>query len=149
MKQHLYPLIFLLVTTSCAHSQDTPQSDISRDSSIRKTLVQGIKYPQLIYTANGEVIGHSEIVARLQRYAEPADELQKYRNGRTGLIVWLGVMLGSGIAAAAERGQGNSGARYTFGGIAVGAVIAAFVSGEQSSLHFDRAIRIYNKRFVP
>jgi hypothetical protein len=155
MKHQLYPLLFLLLTTCCARSQDSLQSHdtlrsgISHDSSIQATLVQGHKYPSLVYSANGQILSHREILARLQLYPGPADELQKYRNGRTGLLVCLGVMLGSGIAAAAEKDQRNSGAQYTFGGIAVAAAIGAFVSAAQSSLHFGRAIRVYNKRFVP
>lgn len=148
MKHPLYPLIFLLLTTSCAFAQDSLRSGLSQDSSIRATLIKGIKYPSLVYSSNGEVIGRRGIVARLELYTEPADELRKYRNARTGTVVWLGVMLGSGITAAVEGSKNNSGARYTLGGIAVAALIGAFVSAGQASLHLDRAIHLYNKRFV-
>jgi hypothetical protein len=158
MKHHLYPLIFLLLAASCAYSQDTLRSGLrhdtlrsglSQDSSIRATLIQGIKYPRLVYSANGEVIGRRGIVARLELYSEPAGELQKYRSANTSFCVFLGAMLGAGIAAAAEGGQNNSGARYTFGGIAVAGLIGALVAAAQASLHLDRAVRIYNKRFIP
>jgi hypothetical protein len=158
MKHHLYPLIFLLLAGSCAYSQDNLRSGLSQDilrpglsqdSTIRATLVQGIKYPRLVYSANGEVIGRRGIVARLELYTEPAGELQKYRDANAGFCVFLGVMLGSGIAAAAEGGQNNSGARYTFGGIAVAGLVGALVAAGQARLHLDRAVRIYNKRFIP
>jgi hypothetical protein len=149
MKHLLCPLVLLLLISCCARSQDSLQSRISHDSAIRATLVQGIKYPNLVYTANGQVLSNREIIARLQLYPEPADELQKYRSGRTGLVVWLGVFLASGITAAVEKGQGNSGAQYSLAGISVAALFAAFVSGGQASAHRDRAIRVYNKRFVP
>jgi len=161
MKHQFYPLLFLLLNTFCAHSQDTLQSrttlhsrdtlqsGISHDSSIYATVIRGYKYSSIAYSANGQVLSNREIIARLQLYPEPAGELEKYRNGRTGFVVWLGVFLGAGITAAAERDQGNSGAQYTFGGIAVAALVMAFVSGGQASAHFDRAIREYNKRFVP
>ena len=167
MNKHLPLLIFLLLIRYSSFSQDSqrpdsskssPRSDISRDSlqaglsqdsAIRSTLVQGVKYPILVYSANGQVLNTREIIALLKLYDEPAEELQKYRNGHTGLIVWLGVMLGSGITAAAEGQQGNKGAQYTFATIAVGAIIGAFVSGIQGSMHFDKAIKVYNKRFLP
>lgn len=161
MKRPLYPLLFLLLTTCCAHSQDTLQSratlrsrdtlqsGISQDSSIHATILHGYKYSSIAYSANGQVLSNREIITRLNLYPEPADELEKYHNGRTGFVVLLGVFLGAGITAAAERDQGNSGAQYSFAGISAAALIAAFVSGAQSSRHFDKAIRIYNRRFVP
>lgn len=149
MKHLLCPLAFFLLTASCAHAQDTPPSGISQDSAIHATLVQGHKYPTLVYSANGQILSNREIIARLQLYPEPADELQKYHNGRTGSVVWLGVFVGAAITAGVEKGQGNSGAQYSFGSIALAAVFAVFVSAAQAGMHFDRAIKVYNKRFVP
>lgn len=139
----------LLLSAYAGFSQESMRLGLSQDSSIWATLVAGGKYPNLVYSANGEVLSHHEIVARLKLYNEPADELQRYRDARAGMAVWLGVMLGSGIAAAAERGQGNPGAQYTFGGILIGAVIGVFVAGAQSNRHFAKAIKAYNKRFLP
>jgi hypothetical protein len=136
-----------LLASCVGFSQDSLRSGLSQDSSIRATLVQGGRYPNLVYSANGQVLDRQEIIARLRLYDEAADELQSSRDARAGMVVWLGVMLGSGIAAAAERGQGNPGAQYTFAGIAVGAIIGAFVAGAQSNRHFEKAIQAYNKRF--
>ena len=149
MKQHLYPLVILLLTGISTYSQDTLPSGISRDSSIRTTLVRGYKYPQLVYSANGEVLNRREIISRLALYPEPTDELQKYRDAQGGMIAWGGVMLVSVFGAAAEKAHNNSGAAVTFAGVFLSAMIGEFITGAQAQRHLKQAIRIYNKRFVP
>jgi hypothetical protein len=149
MKKHLFLLVLLWLTACSAFSQDSTQSKLSQDSSIKATLVQGYKYPSLVYSANGQVLERREIMTRLRLYEEPAEELQRSQNARTGMVAWLGVMLGSGIAAASQRDQGNTGAQYTFASIAVGAAVAALLAGARSNRHFGKAIAVYNKRFLP
>lgn len=146
--KHLYPLIILLFITSCAHSQDSLQSALGRDSSIRETLVQGPKYPCLVYSANGEVVGRREIVSRLELYSEPAEELQRFRNSRGGVFAWAGVSLASAIGAAVAKSQNSNGVAYTCAGLFLGALIAEFTAAAQAERHLKKAIHIYNKRFV-
>ena len=149
MSQNLYLPVVLLLTSLCARSQDTLQTRISQDSSIRATLVAGYKYPSLVYTSNGEVLSHREVVGRLSLYAEPAEELQKYRDARTGRFVWAGVSLLAVVGAAVEKSQNNSGAAYTFGGIFLTAMIAEAITAIGAERHLKQAIHIYNKRFQP
>jgi hypothetical protein len=148
MKIHLLLLATCWLASCCAFSQDSLRTGLSPDSSIRATLVQGYKYPRLAYSANNEVLGRREILARLRLYQEPAGELGRFRNARTAMFVCLGVMLASGIGAGAERDQGNPGAQYTLASIAVGAAVGAFIAGAQSERHLDRAIKLFNKRFL-
>ena len=85
MEKHLSLLVVLLLASCGGFSQDSLRLGLSQDSLIRATLVQGIKYPNLVYSANGQVLDRKEIVARLRLYDEPADELQKSRDARAGM----------------------------------------------------------------
>lgn len=149
MKQHLYFLLAGLLSALCGRTQDTLQTGIGRDSSIRTTLVQGYKYPRLIYTANGEEIGRREIINRLSLYPETADQLQQYHDAKTGTYIWLGVMLAGVAGAGIEKGQNDQGGAAAFAGVVLTAVIGEFIAGASAQRHLRQAVRIYNKRFVP
>lgn len=149
MKQHLYFLLAGLLSALCAHTQDTLQTGISRDSSIRTTLVQGYKYPRLIYTANGEEIGQREIVHRLTLYPSTFDELQQYHDAKTGTFVWLGVMLAGITGSAIEKAQNDVGGTGAFTCVVLTAVVCEFISAAKAQRHMRQAVRIYNKRFIP
>lgn len=147
MDKHLSLHVIFLLAAACAFSQDSIQSNLSQDSSIRPTLIEGNKYPRLIYSANGQILSNQDITARLRLYPASTAELERSRDARTGVVIWLVVMGGSGTAASILRAQGNSGAQYSFAGIAVGALVAAFLSSARSNRHFNQAIKAYNKRF--
>jgi hypothetical protein len=147
MKIHLLLLAAFWLASGSAFSQDSLHTGLSPDSSIRATLVQGYRYPRLVYSANGKVLDRREILARLRLYEAPAGELERFKNARTTMLVCLGAMLASGIGAGVERNQDNPGAQYTMAGIAVGAAVGALIAGAESARHLDRAIKRYNKRF--
>jgi len=157
--KHLYFLLALALTASHAraqdaHTQDTRtrdslQTGISPDSAIHATLVQGYKYPHLVYTANGEEVGQRDIIRRLEAYPETFDQLRQYHDAKTGTYIWLGLMLSSAVGAGVEKGQNNQGGAYAFAGVFLSAMVGEFVSAAKAQRHLRQAIRIYNKRFVP
>jgi hypothetical protein len=149
MRHRLYPLFLGLLMALCTRAQDTLPTGLSADSSIHLTVVRGARYPSFVYSANGEVVNHRDIMNRLKLYDEPAGELQKYRTAKAVTFVWIGAAVGSVITAAVEGSQRNRGAAYTFGGIAFVALIGEFTSRINEARHFRRAIAIYNKRFLP
>jgi hypothetical protein len=149
MNQNTFLLIVGALFSLCARAQDTLPGGLSQDSSIHASRVQGSKYPRLVYSANGEVLDHHDIMSRLRLYDEPSGALRKYRTAKAVTFVWMGVAVGSVITAAVEGGQRNRGSAYTFGGIAFVALIGEFTSRINEGRHLRKAMAIYNKRFVP
>ena len=138
----------LLFSAACAQAQDSTAYKYSQDSSIKITVVPQGKYSGILYTANGKVLAREELITRIQLYDASASEYDKYRNSRTGMLVWGGVAIGAGIGAAVASNQSNQGTRYTLAGIAISALIMELVTGITGSRHFDLSIQRYNEHFL-
>ena len=138
----------LLLSAVCAQAQDSTAYKYSQDSSIKITVVPQGKYSGILYTANGKVLTREELITRIQLYDASASEYDKYRNSRTGMLVWGGVAIGAGIGAAVASNQSNQGTRYTLAGIAISALIMELVTGITGSRHFDLSIQRYNEHFL-
>ena len=148
MIKPLLILLFLLTVATGTKAQDSSLYNYSHDSTIKTTVIPNGRHPTILYTANGKQLSKQDLIDRFLLYEPSATEYQKYKEAKTGVLIWgvtaLSLLIGGGITYNNHQPTVSHVLLWTAGG----GLVLELASGVRSGRHWDLSIEAYNRRFL-